>query len=144
MGLRELYRRIPGTPAPTRQQAHGAWAAVSTLRHESEHPLIVGAYTAAEWTLQLTDVRPLARASLTDEDVVRLAVADDPDLVHPADHATSSDELLRAIEVLEHRREGDEGIALGVYIWLSWWLGHRDLPEQLIPASEAFEQLRAG
>lgn len=117
---------------------------MSTLRHESDYPLVVGAYTAAEWTLQLTDVRPLARARLTDDDVVRLAVADDPDLVHPADHATISDEVIDAIAVLEHRRPGDDSLALGVYVWLAWWLGYRDLPEQLIPASDAFEELRAG
>jgi hypothetical protein len=144
MGLSELYKRIPGTPAPTRQQCHGAWAAVSTLRQESDHPLVVGAYTAAEWTLQLTDVRPIARDRLTDDDVVRIAAGDDPTIVHPAEPGMVGQEILAAIDVLEHRRAGDDGVALGVYVWLAWWAGQRDLPEQFIPASDAFEHLRAG
>lgn len=142
VNVTDLYRRVPGTARPSRQQAHGAWAAVSTLRHESEHPLVVGAYLAAEWTLELTDVRPMARARLTLEDLDLLAVCDDPSLVHEVDRATIADELLMATEVLQ--RSGGESTALGVYVWLAWWLGVRDLPDQFIPSSEAFEQLRAG
>jgi hypothetical protein len=142
MRLAELYKRIPGTPRPARQQAHGAWAAVSTLRQESDYPLIVGAYTAAEWTLELTDVRPIARDRLTD-DVARIAGEADSSIVHPADETTVGQEILAAIEIMEFRQPGNESLARGVFVWLAWWAGHRDLPEQLIPASDAFEDLRA-
>ncbi|MGW0231950.1 hypothetical protein ACWDWO_26890 [Actinopolymorpha singaporensis] len=141
MAVKELYVRIPGTARPTRRQVQGAWAGVVRLRLEFEYPSIVGAYAAAEWVLELTDVRPMRRAGLTMGDVGRLAVHADAALVRAADQAAVADELLLAVEVLEGRRRGDESFALGVYSWLAWWLGARDLPEQFVPGSEPFEQL---
>lgn len=138
----ELYRRVPGTVAPARGQAQGAWAAVSALRQEFEYPLIVGAYTAAEWTLQVTDLRPLARARLTAADVARLARVEDGSLVRAADEDCILEELQSAIDMLNGSE--DDPYARGVYVWLAWWVGVRDLPEEFVPASPAFEQLRAG
>jgi hypothetical protein len=140
--ISDLYRRMPGTARPSRRQAQGAWAAVSTLRQETDFPLIVGAYTAAEWTLEVSDLRPLARAGLSWDDVDRLAVRDDATVLHVADPDTIGSELLTIIEVLDGRRGGDESVARGAYLWLSWWVGLRDLPEQFMPGSPAFEELR--
>ena len=68
----------------------------------------------------------------------------DPALVHACDGPSAAEELMLAGEVLDKRRPGDDQIALGVYVWLAWWMGARDLLEQFIPSSAAFEQLRAG
>ncbi|MBE1605557.1 hypothetical protein [Actinopolymorpha pittospori] len=116
---------------------------MARLRQEFEYPAIVGAYTAAEWALELTDVRPMARAGLTSADVERLAVQENPALVHAADQAALADELRLAVDVLEGHRAGDQTLALGVHSWLAWWLGVRDLPEQFVPGSEPFDQLLA-
>lgn len=139
--ISDLYRRLPGMSAPSREQAQGAWAAVSTLRHESDHPLIQGAYAAAEWTLQVTDGRPLRRARLGVEDVNRVATTGDDGIVYPADQDAILAELQAVTELLGRSQDG-ESFARGVYVWLAWWVGVRDLPEQFIPASAAFEKLR--
>lgn len=58
MAATDLYVRTPGTARPARPAGAGCLGQPSEAPLEFEYPSIVGAYTAAEWLLELTDVRP--------------------------------------------------------------------------------------
>lgn len=122
------YRRQPGTDRPDRRQAILAWSMVSGAWRENDGPTVNGMFAAAEWTLGLTDSRPMAEVLYTDSERLDHALADDGEVDLPYDYAAGLAEVLLIRQVLPAARPGVKAYGQGVYAWLGWWIGEQEYP----------------
>lgn len=129
--LTEDLRRDPAAPEPSRTQTQQAWRWLSRLYwSNSDMHFLEGMYAAAEWTMGLTDVPPVA--------------AYVPDYSRPAQPRTAAfgragDELdlITAVIRGQHgiRGHGMDYVG-GARDWLLWWVGATDLPHLLQPKED--------
>ena len=102
------------TTTPTARQVEAAWNTLAGVYSEMpEHPLVVGARAAAEWTTGRTKVSPMTRR------------------VMEADTSSIFWEGAEADMVEMGRRQGDLSYARGVAGWLFWITGAQPLPRYL-------------
>lgn len=133
----QMLKRDRGTVRPRREQAQAAWLQVSDVDRHSDHPFVRGAYAAAEWTLQLTDRRPIAADLLSPDEMMRAVIDEDGRCNREATTEAIVAELELIVGIIRKQTPGNEQKARGAYAWLAWWVGVMELPGWLEEADTA-------
>lgn len=120
----EALRRDPALLAPTRGQVHLAWRWISRVYWSApDIQFFAGVYAAAEWTLDLTDVAPVAPK----------VPGYEPPLVPRTEFGKAGDELdlIVAIRKGEWSVQSGGDYVFGASAWLTWWVGATEEPNWL-------------
>lgn len=117
----EALRRDPALLAPTRGQVHLAWRWISRVHWtHADMQFFAGMYAAAEWTLDLTDERPVSPR----------VPGYEPPLVPRTDFGKAGDELDLITGIMKGEwsvRSGGDYVS-GAHAWLLWWTGATPVP----------------
>jgi hypothetical protein len=100
--------------APAGREIEAAWNTLDGVYREMpEHPVVIGARAAAEWTTGRTKVSPMSRRVMEPDTNSIFWEGAEADMVGMG------------------RRQGDLSYARGVAGWLFWMTGNQPLPRYL-------------